>query len=161
VPGVDFAKARAMISLADVLGLIGFTPTERIGDQVRGPCPLHSTISARSRSFSANLQRHIYRCFKCGSAGNQLDLYAAFTGVGLFQATIVLCGRVHAEVPWIQVRIRGSAGAGQVAQSMRYVADPGGPSPAISSREDSAENGASDQSRAHDQKRTGDPRRNH
>ncbi len=44
---------------------------------------------------------HIYRCFKCGSSGNQLDLYAAVTGLGVFEATVALCEQLHREIPWM------------------------------------------------------------
>jgi len=101
VPGIQFAEVRARIALADVLDLLGFVPCEFSGDQVRGPCPIHHSISPLSRSFSANLKRHIYRCFKCGSCGNQLDLYASSTGLSLFEATIELCEKLHREVPWM------------------------------------------------------------
>ena len=94
MPGIHFAEVRARITLADVLDLLGFVPCESSGDQVRGPCLVHHSISPLSRSFSANLKRHIYRCFKCGSSGNQLDLYAAVTALGVFEATVALCERV-------------------------------------------------------------------
>src|SRR5271166_4864628 len=101
MPGIHFAEARARIALADVLDLLGFVPCESSGDQVRGPCPVHHSISPSSRSFSANLTLHSYRCFKCGSRGNQLDLYASSTGLSLFEATIALCKQLHREVPWM------------------------------------------------------------
>lgn len=101
VPGIHFAEVRARITLADVLDLLGFVPCESSGDQVRGPCLVHHSISPLSRSFSANLKRHIYRCFKCGSSGNQLDLYAAVTGLGVFEATVALCEQLHREIPWM------------------------------------------------------------
>src|SRR5208283_2167410 len=83
MPGIHFAQVRATISLAEILNLIGFVPCEASGDQVRGPCPVHRSTSPSSRSFSAHLNRHIYRCFQCGSAENQLDLYASVTGLNL------------------------------------------------------------------------------
>ena len=101
MPGIHFAEARARIALADVLDLLGFVPCESSGDQVRGPCPVHHSISPSSRSFSANLKRHIYRCFKCGSCGNQLDLYASATRLSLFEATVALCEQLHRDVPWM------------------------------------------------------------
>lgn len=101
VPGIHFAEVRARIALADVLDLLGFVPSESSGDQVRGPCPVHRSASPSSRSFSANIRLHIYRCFKCGSSGNQLDLYANATGLGLFAATIALCEKLHRDIPWI------------------------------------------------------------
>jgi DNA primase len=102
MPGIRFAEVRAMISLADVLELLGFVAVESWQDQVRGPCPVHRPASARSRSFSANLKRHVYQCFSCGSAGNQLDLYAAATGLSLFDAAVALCERLHLDIPWVQ-----------------------------------------------------------
>jgi DNA primase len=101
VPGIHFAEVRARIALADVLDLLGFVPCESSGDQVRGPCPVHHSTSPSSRSFSANLTLHIYRCFTCGSRGNQLDLYASSTGLSFFEATIVLCKQLHREIPWM------------------------------------------------------------
>src|SRR5260370_10976 len=102
MPGIHFAAVRAMIPLADVLKLVGFVPCETAGDRVRGPCPVHHSTAPTSRSFSANLKRHIYKCFTCGASGNQLDLYAAVTGQRLFEASIALCDPLHHEIPWMQ-----------------------------------------------------------
>jgi DNA primase len=101
MPGIHLAQVRASIPLAEVLDLIGFVPCETSGDQVRGPCPVHRSATPSSRSFSANLRRHIYRCFKCGSSGNQLDLYASVTGLTIFEAAVSLCEQRHREVPWL------------------------------------------------------------
>jgi DNA primase len=102
MPGIRYADVRAMISLAEVLELVGFPLGENRGEQVRGRCPVHHSTSPRSRSFSANLKRNIYRCFRCGSSGNQLDLYAAVTGQSLFAAAVALCERLHREIPWVE-----------------------------------------------------------
>jgi DNA primase len=101
MPGVCFRQVRALVSLADVLELVGFVPQSSVGDQVRGPCPVHRSADPRSRSFSANLKAHVYQCFKCGSAGNQLDLYAAVMRLRVFEAAVALCERLHREVPWV------------------------------------------------------------
>jgi DNA primase len=79
MPGIDYAQIRLQIGIADVLDLIGFEAAETSGDQVRGPCPLHGSASPQSRSFSANLKKNTFQCFKCVAVGNQLDLLAAFT----------------------------------------------------------------------------------
>lgn len=101
MPGIDFAAVRAQASMADVLGLLAFVPRETSGDQVRGPCPVHRSALSLGRSFSANLRLNIYKCFKCGSSGNQLDLYVAVTGLSLFDAAVALCEQLHHEVPWM------------------------------------------------------------
>ena len=104
MPGIRFAEVRARVTMAEVLGLVGFVPCETSGDQVRGPCPVHHSASPSGRSFSANMRLHVYRCFKCGSSGNHLDLYAAATGRGPFGAAIELCERLNREIPWMLER---------------------------------------------------------
>lgn len=101
MPGVRFAEVRSRVSMAQVLALLHFAPCERSKAEIRGPCPVHGSSSPKSRSFSANLKKHVYRCFRCGSAGNQLDLYAAATHQSLLAAAIDLCERAGCEVPWL------------------------------------------------------------
>jgi DNA primase len=102
MPGVDYRAVRTSISLAQVLELIGFSARELRGDQGRGPCPIHGASSSQSGSFSANLSKNTYRCFTCGSSGNQPDLWAAVTKQDLHQATISLCERLDMAVPTLR-----------------------------------------------------------
>jgi DNA primase len=90
--------------MAQVLELLGFVPREQSGDEVRGRCPVHGLTAPSSRSFSANLRRNVYQCFRCGSVGNHLDLYAAATHQTLFAAAIELCDRVGCAVPWLDAK---------------------------------------------------------
>lgn len=101
MPGVDFHAVRSMISMEQVLTLIGFVPQQTRGEQRRGPCPVHRSVLSSSRSFSVNLRRNAYRCFKCGSSGNQLDLWATLHKTDLHTATLDLCERLQLDVPWI------------------------------------------------------------
>ena len=101
MPGIDFHELRALVSIAEILHLIGFVPAQSRGHQLRGPCPLHRSTSPSSRIFSVNLKTNVYRCFKCGSAGNQLDLYAAVTKMSLFEAAVALCEKLNRPQPWI------------------------------------------------------------
>jgi DNA primase len=102
MPGVRFQEVRSLASMAQVLDLLGFVAREQSGAELRGPCPVHGSTSPKSRSFSANLSKKVYRCFRCGSAGNHLDLYAAATHQSLYAAAIDLCGRIGCDVPWIK-----------------------------------------------------------
>jgi DNA primase len=90
--------------MAQVLELLGFVVQEASGDEVRGACPVHGSTSPKSRSFSANLKKRVYRCFRCGSAGNHLELYAAVTHQTLYAAAVDLCERVGCSVPWIDAK---------------------------------------------------------
>ena len=97
--GVDYRQVRA--SIAAVLDLAGYAARVRVGDQLRGPCPMHRSATRRSRSFSVNLDKNIYRCFVCGSSGNQLDLWMKLTEQSLYAATLDLCQRLHIKAPFL------------------------------------------------------------
>ena len=102
VPGIDFRAVREQISMAEVLALIGFEPQTASASGLRGPCPIHRSQTPRSRSFSVHVGRKVYRCFRCGSAGNHLDLYAAVTQQGVYQAALDLCAKLHLPIPWLE-----------------------------------------------------------
>jgi DNA primase len=97
--GVDFRTVRSQVTMSQVLELLGFEATEAHGDQVRGSCMIHDANSLSNRSFSANLRKQAYQCFRCGSAGNQLDLWAGATHQPLYPATIDLCQRLGVPIP--------------------------------------------------------------
>ena len=107
MPGVDFRTLRSEVGMDAVLKLLGFVPLQRRGAQMRGTCPVHTPKRPGSRSFSAHLARNAYRCFHCGSSGNQLDLWAAATGQPLHQAAIDLCAKLNCPVPWLPRRQTG------------------------------------------------------
>jgi DNA primase len=112
VPGVDFDRLRAEITMEHVLDLLGFQPSKRSGVQWYGRCPLHeskseSTLSpskGRRRSFSVNVANGRYYCHGCHSHGNPLELWAAVTKLSLYQAAVDLCHRLGRDVPWIRRR---------------------------------------------------------
>jgi len=101
MPGIDFKAVRAAVPMEDVLELLEFEPRERRGDERRGACPVHRSEGAKSRAFCVNVARQSYQCFKCGSKGNQLDLWAEAHGLSLYAAAIDLCQRLGVDVPWI------------------------------------------------------------
>jgi DNA primase len=99
--GIDYARLRGAICIEQVLALLDFHANEAIGDEVGGPCPIHGSTSSTSRSFSANLRKHTYRCFKCGAGGNQLDLWVATSKLSIYDAARDLCVRLGIESPEI------------------------------------------------------------
>jgi hypothetical protein len=101
MPGVDFHAVRSMVSMAQVLDLVGFAGHPSPRGQLRGPCPIHGSRGPRSRCFSVHIGRNAYQCFKCGSSGNQLDLWAAVRKTDLHAAAVDLCQKLHLDVPWI------------------------------------------------------------
>ena len=99
---LDYAAIRARISIADVLAIINAGLIHAPASQCRGRCPLHERdqpVDCGSTCFSANLQRSLFKCFRCGAQGNQLDLWRLYTKLPLYQATLDLCQRLHITPP--------------------------------------------------------------
>ena len=107
MPGIDYRAARALLPLADVLGLLGFVPRRRHGQQLRGPCPRHRSRSATSRSFAVHLGKNAWHCFGCDAGGNALDLWVAVTRQELHAAVLDLCQRLGRDVPWLAAPAAG------------------------------------------------------
>jgi len=101
MPGIDFDKLRAEITMEQVLNLINFAPSSRSGTQWHGPCPVHPSTSTRSRSLSVNLNTRRYYCHKCRSKGNHIELWAAINRLSIYDAAVDLCRTLGHEIPWI------------------------------------------------------------
>ena len=101
MPGIDFDKIRNEVTMEQVLGLIGFEPTRRSGDQWYGYCPLHDSEPKHRRAFSVNVAMGCYYCHKCGSRGDQFTLWAEATENPLHPATIDLCQQLGHPIPWL------------------------------------------------------------
>jgi DNA primase len=101
MPGVNFDVLRERIRMGDVLRLLEFEACGRQGDELRGPCPVHGSSSARSRSFAVNVRKGRYCCHRCGSRGNAMELWAAVRKVSVYAAGIELCRSLGLEIPWI------------------------------------------------------------
>jgi DNA primase len=128
MPAIDFREARARLRLARVLELLDFVPRTRHGEHLRGPCPVHRSRSAASRSFAAHLGKDVWHCFTCGAGGNTLDLWVAVTHQGLHAAVLDLCRRLGTEVPWLPCTqpspTRRTTGRGRVARPEKTMHDP-------------------------------------
>lgn len=101
MPGIDFDKLRAEITMEQVLNLLHFEPSSCSGQQWRGPCPVHRSTSPRSRSLSVNLSTRRYYCHKCQSKGNQIEFWAAVKQLPIYEAAIDLCRALGHDVPCI------------------------------------------------------------
>jgi putative transposase len=101
-PAIDFAALHQTLTIAAVLQLLGFQPRSSRSGQQRGACPLHGSATGTSRCFSANLDDHVFHCFKCGRSGNALDLWATAQGLPPYDAALDLCQRLGVPVPTLQ-----------------------------------------------------------
>ena len=99
-PAIDFAAVRATVSMATVLGLLGFQAQTTHGAQQRGPCPLHGSTAGTARCFSVNLCDQIFHCFKCGRSGNALELWAHANRQTPYDAALDLCQRLNIPLPF-------------------------------------------------------------
>jgi hypothetical protein len=93
VGGIDYAALRRQVSLEAVLAEQGWlSKMKGSGSQRRGPCPIHARQQSRDRSFSVNLDKNVFRCFKkeCAAQGNVLDLWMALKQLPLYEAAVQL-----------------------------------------------------------------------
>ena len=89
---MDFAHLKRQVPLARVLDQLGLTARLRgSGPQRRCACPLHRG-DARGRTFSVNLDEHVFHCFdkRCAKQGDVIDLWAAVRGLALREAALDL-----------------------------------------------------------------------
>jgi hypothetical protein len=101
MPGIDFDRLRAEVTMQQVLQLLGFQSTRRRGEQWYGRCPLPACPPSGKPCFSVNVAIGRY-CHRCRRHGHQLELWAAATGLLLYPAAIDLCAALGREVPWLQ-----------------------------------------------------------
>ncbi len=89
---INYRQLRASVRIEAILSWMKWEASSRVGDQHRGPCPLCTASRIEPprpgarREFSVNTQRNIYRCFRCGSVGNALDLWSRYRKLPLYEA---------------------------------------------------------------------------
>ena len=98
-PAINFEAVKSLVTIAAVLNLLGVATNKT---QHRGPCPLHGSTSGTSRCFSANLERNLFHCFKCGQSGNALDLWAKAKQLTPYDAALDLCERLAIPLPTLE-----------------------------------------------------------
>jgi len=89
---IDYAYLRSQITIEQVLRQMEHLDRLRGGVQRTGPCPLHGPDREKSRSFSVNLDKNVFRCLNptCAAQGNALDLWAQHCGLPLYEAALTL-----------------------------------------------------------------------
>jgi DNA primase len=97
---LDYRAIRDQISIRRVLDLINYETVARKGAQWRGPCPLCCEASrAKARCFSVHVSYNVFRCFRCGRSGNQLDLWRHHSGLPIYEAALDLCEQLNITPP--------------------------------------------------------------
>jgi DNA primase len=101
---IDFRQLKELVSVLDVLELYRWNPNRvyRGGAQLRGPCPIHGSTSAKSLIFAVNPERNAFKCFKCGAEGNQLDLAAHYFSLPkdqIVKIAVRLCRELGKDIP--------------------------------------------------------------
>jgi len=90
-PVVDYEYLRQQVTMSQVIQHLGLQgQLHGRGEQLRGPCPVHSQPTEPSRTFSVHLGKNVFRCFHadCGIQGNVLDLWAAVHQQPLYEAAL-------------------------------------------------------------------------
>ena len=106
---IYYRQLRATVRIEEILSWMSWEATSKVGDQLRGSCPLCDATgvdtpsrpaSSAGRSFSVNTRRNIYRCFRCHSGGNALDLWSAYRKLPIYAAAKeIQCRRTENKQP--------------------------------------------------------------
>ena len=99
---VDFRELKSRVSIIEVLELMDWRPVKKSAGQLRGPCPVHCSTSENSQTFVVTPSKNAWKCFKCDSGGNQLDLAASYFKIdatNIVWVAVQLCEQLGIEVP--------------------------------------------------------------
>jgi len=99
---IDFQAVKRLVSMGDVLALLGWSALQAQKGELRGRCPIHRSKSAKSRSFACNDRG--FTCFSCGEHGDQVRLWALCRGLTLYNAAVDLCRELAVSVPELPKR---------------------------------------------------------
>jgi hypothetical protein len=88
---VDFKEVKQAVSMQMVLDRYKITGLKKVGDELRGPCPIHKG-AGQSRHFCASLTKNAFQCFAsdCKARGNVLDFVAAIENCTVRDAALKL-----------------------------------------------------------------------
>lgn len=78
---IDTSTIRSRTSITAIASR--FTQLRRIGEEMKGLCPLHAEDTA---SFFVNETKGTFFCFGCGAGGDVIELYRSLHGVGFLDA---------------------------------------------------------------------------
>lgn len=107
---IDFAEVKRLVSVWDVLDMIGWQAIARTPTERRGPCPIHGSTNIRSRVFAAS--RDGWMCHKCKRNGDAVRLWAELRSMTSYNAAVDLCKRSGSKVPYLPQQTLFSEGKG-------------------------------------------------
>lgn len=101
MPLIDYRSLREMIPIEDALDAIGWRPTSSWGTRhtYRGPCPIHGSDSPKSRVFQVQPYLGLFRCWKCGAAGDVVALWGQLHSLDPYPAALALCREFGVQPP--------------------------------------------------------------
>lgn len=100
-PQIDFPYLRSQITIAEVMDHLAILGKFRgSSEQLRGPCPFHAPQSENGRSFSVNLSKNVFQCFKadCEAEGDVIDFWATWQQLPSYDAALHLARTFNLEL---------------------------------------------------------------
>jgi DNA primase len=101
---IDFNIVAQVVSLDDVLRILGWRAEYQTGPERRGSCPIHPSGHAVSRSFA--VKGNMWYCHVCKKGGNQIDLYQLVSGKPVLEAAVEMCKKQGVPIPYLPRRPR-------------------------------------------------------
>lgn len=96
-PQIDFAALKRQVKPINALVLLGWRASGCYRETLRGPCPIHRSSSARSRSLAVTGDE--WFCHSCRKGGDVCRLWALLNGMTDYQAALDLCDRLKIMPP--------------------------------------------------------------
>lgn len=97
IPSIDYHRVKQLVTLGEVVQLLGIPWTRLSGHVVRGPCLACSHPDRRACRFDG--WENLWYCHRCKVGGSALDLYAKVKRLSIQETAIELCELLHRELP--------------------------------------------------------------
>lgn len=111
MPYIDMATVKTAVSVWRLLEDQGWTPYLASPVMRRGDCPMHGRGRPCIRIFAATTDW--WRCYRCETYGDVIDLYAGIHAVSFPAALHALADRYCGAVPYYVASRRRRRGAGR------------------------------------------------
>lgn len=101
MPSIDFKALREQVPVTVALRVLGWKHNFSEPAGLRGPCPIHLSVRAKSRTFCVG--KGYWYCHACKKGGDAIALWAAIHRLPPYEAALMLCRDVGISPPLLSL----------------------------------------------------------
>lgn len=94
---IDFQALKRLVTVRQALEALGWSAVWSRGNLSRGPCPIHGSARADSRSFAC--KGPVGYCHKCKRGGDAVRVWSLIHGCTDYESAVTMCQRLGLDVP--------------------------------------------------------------